>query len=106
MMTGGGQAIMKADVRFQRYLKLIIEIVSLQTQYVKIERSIKVTNLRINAPEFIVIPRIETIIAWISSELDELDREDFYRLKCVKTRIKSNQGQGRGGVAHKDLGEE
>jgi len=30
-MTGGGQAIMKAKDRFQRYLKLLIEIASLQT---------------------------------------------------------------------------
>jgi V-type H+-transporting ATPase subunit D len=31
----------------------------------------------------VVIPKIETTIAWIESELDELDREEFYRLKCV-----------------------
>jgi vacuolar-type H+-ATPase subunit D/Vma8 len=30
-MTGGGQAIMKTKERFSRYLKLLIEIASLQT---------------------------------------------------------------------------
>lgn len=85
-MTGGGQAIMKAKDRFQRYLKLIIEIASLQTQYMTIERVIKVTNRRVNALEFVVIPKIESTIAWIIGELDELDREDFYRLKCVQDK--------------------
>lgn len=49
-----------------------------------IERVIKVTNRRVNALEFVVIPKIETTISWIESELDELDREEFYRLKCVQ----------------------
>ena len=33
-----------------------------------------------------VIPKIEETIKWIESELDELDREDFYRLKCVQDK--------------------
>ena len=38
--------------------------------------------------EFVVIPKIETTIKWIEAELDELDREDFYRLKCVQDKKK------------------
>jgi V-type H+-transporting ATPase subunit D len=60
----------------------------LQTQFITIERVIKVTNRRVNALEFVVIPKIETTIAWIESELDELDREEFYRLKCVQDKKK------------------
>lgn len=87
-MTGGGQAINKAKERFQRYLRLLIEIASLQTQFVTIERVIKVTNRRVNALEFVVIPKIEETIKWIEGELDELDREDFYRMKCVQDKKK------------------
>ena len=87
-MTGGGQAIMKTKDRFTRYLKLLIEIASLQTQFVTIERVIKVTNRRVNALEFVIIPQIENTIKWIEGELDELDREDFYRLKCVQDKKK------------------
>lgn len=60
----------------------------MQTQFITIERVIKVTNRRVNALEFVVIPKIETTIAWIESELDELDREEFYRLKCVQDKKK------------------
>ena len=87
-MTGGGQAIMRTKERFQRYLKLLVEIASLQTQFVTIDRVIKVTNRRVNALEFVIIPQIEHTIKWIEGELDELDREDFYRLKCVQDKKK------------------
>ena len=87
-MTGGGQAIMKTKDRFQRYLVLLIEIASLQTQFVTIERVIKVTNRRVNALEFVILPQIEWTIGWIEGELDELDREDFYRLKTVQDKKK------------------
>ena len=55
---------------------------------------IKVTNRRVNALEFVVIPHIEEIIKFIEGELDEQDREDFYRLKCVqdkKLEVKEEQ---------------
>ena len=48
----------------------------------------KVTNRRVNALEFVVLPKIEGTIKWIEAELDELDREDFYRLKCVQDKKK------------------
>ena len=45
---------------------------------------IKVVNRRVNAIEHVIIPRTENTISYINSELDELDREEFYRLKKVK----------------------
>merc|ERR1712070_89176 len=48
--------------------------------------AIKVTNRRVNALEHVVIPRIENTIAYIISELDELEREEFFRLKKVQQR--------------------
>ena len=85
-MTGGGQAVNKARDRYQKYLTALVKIASLQTQFITIERVIKVTNRRVNALEFVVIPQIEWVIKFIEGELDEQDREDFYRLKCVQDK--------------------
>ena len=41
-----------------------------------------------NALEHILIPRTENTIKYINSELDELDREEFYRLKKVQGKKK------------------
>ena len=41
-----------------------------------------------NALEHILIPRAENTIKYINSELDELDREEFYRLKKVQGKKK------------------
>ena len=38
--------------------------------------------------EFVVVPRIEKSIAHIIDELDEQDREDFYRIKVVQDKKK------------------
>ena len=73
---------------------MLIIIASLQTQFVTLDIALKVTNRRVNALEFILIPRIIGIIKWIESELDEETREDFFRLKKVtdnKKKAKDNE---------------
>lgn len=56
----------------------------MQTAFVILDEVIKVVNRRVNAIEHVIIPRTENTIKYINSELDEVDREEFYRLKKVK----------------------
>lgn len=44
-----------------------------------LDEVIKLTNRRVNAIEHIIIPRYENTIKFIISELDEQDREEFFR---------------------------
>ena len=70
---------------------MLVEIASLQTQFVTLDEVIKVTNRRVNALEYVVIPRIEFTIKYIEKELDEQDREDFFRLKIVTDKKKEEK---------------
>lgn len=51
-----------------------------------LDEVIKVTNRRVNAIEHVIIPKAENTIKYIQQELEELDREDFVRLKKVQSK--------------------
>lgn len=82
-ITGGGQTLNIAKLKFYDFLKKIIEIATLQTSYLAIDESLKITNRRVNALEYIVIPKIQYTIKYIITELDERAKEDKYKIKKV-----------------------
>ncbi|OIW32446.1 hypothetical protein CONLIGDRAFT_630123 [Coniochaeta ligniaria NRRL 30616] len=88
-MTGlgkGGQQVQKCRETYARAVEALVELASLQTAFVILDEVIKVVNRRVNAIEHVIIPRTENTIKYINSELDELDREEFYRLKKVANK--------------------
>ncbi|KAL8912562.1 MAG: hypothetical protein Q9171_002426 [Xanthocarpia ochracea] len=88
----GGQQVQRCRETYTRAVETLVELASLQTAFVILDEVIKVVNRRVNAIEHVIIPRTENTIKYINSELDELDREEFYRLKKVKNnKQKDNQ---------------
>lgn len=59
-----------------------------KTAFVTLDEVIKITNRRVNAIEYVVKPKIENTISYIITELDEREREEFYRLKKVQGKKK------------------
>lgn len=90
-LTGGGKAIAKCREKFSNFLKLLILIASYQTQFITLNEVIKVTNRRVNALEYVIVPRIQNLISHIDLELGELEREEFFRLKKVTDKKKKKK---------------
>ncbi|RMZ76496.1 hypothetical protein DV738_g4930, partial [Chaetothyriales sp. CBS 135597] len=87
----GGQQVQRCRETYTRAVETLVELASLQTAFVILDEVIKVVNRRVNAIEHVIIPRTENTIKYINSELDELDREEFYRLKKVSGKKQRDQ---------------
>lgn len=84
-LSSGGIALMKARNKFVNLLERIVEISSIKNSFLKLDEVFKATNRRVNALETILIPKMENTIKYIQSELDEGEREDFYRMKKIQS---------------------
>lgn len=83
-LSRGGAKVSKSRDIFSKLLDDLVALASLQTSLKTLDEALKVTNRRVNALEFVVIPRIEDTIKYIENELNEQEREDTYRIKKVK----------------------
>ncbi|KAJ3356725.1 H(+)-transporting V1 sector ATPase subunit D [Entophlyctis luteolus] len=84
----GGQQVQKCKETYQKAVEVLVQLASLQTAFVILDEVIKVTNRRVNAIEHVIIPKIENTIRFVQSELDEMDREEFFRLKKIQAKKK------------------
>jgi len=80
-LSKGGQQISKARGTFAKTVDVLVQLATLQTSFTVLDEAIKVTSRRVNALDTVVIPRIANTVEYIKSELDELEREEFFRLK-------------------------
>ena len=85
-LARGGDELKEARRTFRHMLTLTLKVASLQVAWVTLDLAIKVTNRRVNALDKVVIPKVQGTIAFINSELDELEREEFFRLKMVQKK--------------------
>jgi V-type H+-transporting ATPase subunit D len=82
-LAGGGRQINKAREKFRELLDGLVKLGSLQTSFLTLDEAIKLTNRRVNALDNVIIPSIVDTISYITSELDEIEKEEFFRLKKV-----------------------
>lgn len=83
-LAGGGQQVSACRAAHARALQVLVELAPLQTSFLALDAAIKTTNRRVNALESVVKPRLENTIAYIRGELDEHEREEFFRLKKIQ----------------------
>lgn len=83
-LARGGQQVQMCRGAYVKAIEVLVELASLQTSFLTLDEAIKTTNRRVNALENVVKPKLENTISYIKGELDELEREDFFRLKKIQ----------------------
>lgn len=89
-LSKGGQQIAKARTTFAKAVDVLVQLATLQTSFTILDEAIKVTSRRVNALDTVVIPKIVNTVEYIKSELDELEREEFFRLKRSQDKKKKD----------------
>merc|ERR1719313_635890 len=74
---------MACRTEYLKAVKQLVSLASLQTAFKTLDEEIKMTSRRVNALEYVLIPRIEEIVRYIGQEMDEEAREEFFRVKKV-----------------------
>jgi len=77
-----------ALTKFDEVKYLIYELAEIETAVYKLAMEIKKTQKRANGLDKIQIPKYTEIVKDIENALEEKEREDFFRLKKVKSKTK------------------
>merc|ERR1712226_400244 len=88
MGAHGGAVISACRDTYLKAVIALIKLASLQTSFKTLDEEIKMTSRRANALEYVLIPRIEVVLAYITQEMDEQAREEFFRVKKVVEKKK------------------
>lgn len=77
--------------QFYNVLELIADLARAEGTTFQIANDVRRTQRRVNALNYVLIPRYSNIAQSIELALEEKDREEFVRTKIIKRLIKENE---------------
>lgn len=81
----------EAVEEFRGVLKIILELAEIEGKLTRLADEIEKAKRRVNALEYIYIPRLEATIEYIERQLEEREREDFFRRKKIKSLMEERK---------------
>ena len=76
----------KAVNGLRAFLAATTQLVGLKLALEALQEAFAAANRKVNALEFVVIPKLEKTLLYIEDELEEKEREEIYRMKRVVTK--------------------
>lgn len=91
MMTTTNSKLDKAYQDFHEVKLLTARLAEIESSVYRLATAVSKTQKRANALKNIVIPKYEGIVKFITESLDEKEREDFSRLKVIKSQKEAKE---------------
>jgi V/A-type H+-transporting ATPase subunit D len=85
-VLGTSPVIDETATAFEELVESIIESAEIETTMKRLLEEIESSKRRVNALEFKVIPELTEAQDFIKMRLDEMEREELFRLKKIKAR--------------------
>ena len=84
---GTTESLDQAKASFEKVKDLTIKLSMIENSAYRLAYNIKKTQKRANALKNITIPNYEALVKTIENALEEKEREEFTRLKVIKSRV-------------------
>ncbi|NMX21451.1 V-type ATP synthase subunit D [ANME-1 cluster archaeon GoMg4] len=85
-------AVDKCARSFEEALEKLIKLAELEEAVRNLAGEVEKTKRRVNALEYVMIPRLKATRKYIQMRLEEMERENFTRLKKIKTMLERKEG--------------
>lgn len=95
----------EAAKKFEESIKFLIELGEVEKTIFLLAEEIEATKRRVNALEHIMIPRFENTKKYIDMRLQEMERENFVRLKMIRSTIEKKDNEAKEAAIEEEAAE-
>jgi V/A-type H+-transporting ATPase subunit D len=91
-LTGTPISIDEAADAFESEVEAILRLADSELRLKRLHAEVQNTSRRLNALEYVVLPRLKTDSSYVQSALNERERSDHFRLKMAKRLLLRKRG--------------